>query len=300
MAPPEAVLQTRFEGLRLVNRGKVRDVYEVDDRLLIISTDRISAFDCVLANGIPDKGKVLNQLSVFWFRKTREIVPNHLVTADVGRYPPMLARHGALLGGRSMLVRKAGMFSAECVVRGYLAGSGWKEYRERGSISGVSLPPGLRESERLPEPIFTPSTKATSGHDQNISFIELEHLVGREPARKIRELSLALYRAASRHAESVGVLIADTKFEFGTLDDSIVLADEVLTPDSSRFWPEAEYAPGRGQNSFDKQYVRDYLERIGWDKRPPVPSLPEEVVAGTRERYLEIYRRLTGESGLDG
>jgi phosphoribosylaminoimidazole-succinocarboxamide synthase len=299
MRAASVVLQTELSDLQLLNRGKVRDLYACDDRLLIVSTDRISAFDYVLANGIPDKGRVLNQLSLFWFDKTREIVPNHLITAQVTEYPASLGRHRELLSGRSMLVRKAKMFEAECVVRGYLAGSGWKEYQKMRSVSGVSLPAGLKESARLPEPIFTPSTKAIDAHDENITYADLERLVGAGPARQMKELSLSLYQAASRHAESSGVIIADTKFEFGTVDGEIVLADEVLTPDSSRFWPADTYEPGRGQDSFDKQYVRDYLERIGWSKQPPVPTLPEEVVAGTREKYLEIFRRLTGRPSLE-
>jgi phosphoribosylaminoimidazole-succinocarboxamide synthase len=293
------LLRTELPGAKLHSRGKVRDIYECDGDLLIVSTDRISAFDYVLGNGIPDKGRVLNQLSLFWFQKTREIIPNHLLTADPARYPEFLQSHAASLAGRSMLVRKAKMFQAECVVRGYLAGSGWKEYQSTGSVSGVRLPAGLQESSPLPEPIFTPSTKATSGHDENITFDDLKRMVGAETGEALRELSLAVYRAASRHAESKGVIIADTKFEFGLLDGSIILADEVLTPDSSRFWPADGYSPGGSQQSFDKQYVRDYLERIGWGKRPPVPTLPEDVVAGTREKYLEIFRRLTGRSDLE-
>jgi phosphoribosylaminoimidazole-succinocarboxamide synthase len=299
MTAEAVILQTDLSGVKLSSRGKVRDMYECGGDLLIVSTDRISAFDFVLGNGIPDKGRVLNQLSLFWFEKTREIVPNHLITSDTRRYPPALAPHRATLSGRSMLVRKARMFPAECVVRGYLAGSGWREYRQTGSVSGVRLPAGLRESARLPEPIFTPSTKAVTGHDENISHADLERLVGGEAAGKLRELTLQLYRAASRHAESVGVIIADTKFEFGVLEGEILLADEALTPDSSRFWPADRYEEGRGQDSFDKQHVRDYLERIRWNKQPPVPTLPEEVVAGTREKYLEIFRRLTGRAGLE-
>jgi len=298
MAAPSPILNTQIENLPLVSRGKVRDIYEVDGQLLIVSTDRISAFDHVLPNGIPDKGKVLNQLSLFWFEKTRKIVENHLLTAEVRRFPPALQGHRELLAGRSMLVKKAAMFPAECVVRGYLAGSGWKEYREAGSVSGVRLPPGLVESDRLPEPIFTPSTKATSGHDENISMADLMSLLGRRSAERLRELSLALYRAASAHAESVGVIIADTKFEFGLQAGGIILADEWLTPDSSRFWPKDEYSPGRGQRSFDKQYTRDYLERIGWNKQPPVQALPLEVVEGTRQRYLEIFQKITGKAAL--
>jgi len=299
MLRESVIRETRLPGIPLVSRGKVRDIYEIDGTLLIVATDRISAFDYVLPDGIPDKGRVLNQLSLFWFEKTRDIVPNHVLASRVGDFPSPLRKHQEVLAGRSVLAKKASMFPAECVVRGYLAGSGWKEYQKTRSVSGVPLPAGLQESSRLPEPIFTPSTKATSGHDENISFDALESLVGREAARRLRDLSLAIYRAACRHAETAGILIADTKLEFGLLDGAIILADEVLTPDSSRFWPAADYAPGRGQNSFDKQFVRDYLERISWNKQPPVPGLPDEVIAGTREKYLEIFRRLTGKQSLD-
>ena len=299
MTTSPVILQTELPEVKLVNRGKVRDIYDCDGNLLIVSTDRVSAFDYVLGNGIPDKGRVLNQLSLFWFGRTHEIVSNHLVTGNVDRFPAVLKRHRPALAGRSMMVRRARMFEAECVVRGYLAGSGWKEYQRTGAVSGVSLPPHLSESSRLPDPIFTPSTKATTGHDENISFAALERLVGTDSALRLRDLSLALYRAASRHAESAGVIIADTKFEFGILEGRVVLADEALTHDSSRFWPADDYEPGRAQDSFDKQYVRDYLERIGWNKQPPVPTLPEEVVAGTREKYLEIFRRLTGRTTLE-
>jgi phosphoribosylaminoimidazole-succinocarboxamide synthase len=298
--PERAVLrETHLEGLSLSSRGKVRDIYEVDGQLLIVSTDRISAFDYVLQGGIPDKGKVLNQLSLFWFDRTREIVPNHVAAARVAQFPASLQKYRETLSGRAILAKKAKMFQAECVVRGYLVGSGWKEYQKLRSVSGVPLPAGLLECSRLPEPIFTPSTKAVSGHDENISFQALEGLVGKDAARRLKELSIALYVAAGRHAESAGVIIADTKFEFGVLEESLILADEVLTPDSSRFWPADRYSPGRGQDSFDKQYVRDYLERIGWNKKPPVPALPEDVVAGTREKYLEIFRRLTGKQSLE-
>jgi phosphoribosylaminoimidazole-succinocarboxamide synthase len=300
MTPGRFIRETQLPGIPLVSRGKVRDIYEIDGKLLIVSTDRISAFDYVLPDGIPDKGKVLNQLSLFWFAKTREIVPNHVIAGKAEDFPPLLQRHRDVLSGRSVLAKKAKMFQAECVVRGYLAGSGWKEYQKTRSVSGVPLPAGLQESSRLPEPIFTPSTKATSGHDENISYQSLEGLVGKEAAGKLRDLSLSVYFSASRHAESAGILIADTKFEFGVLDGAILLADEVLTPDSSRFWPAADYAPGRGQDSYDKQFVRDYLERVGWNKQPPVPTLPEDVVAGTREKYLEIFRRLTGKQTLEG
>ena len=299
MAPGKFVRETQLPGIPLVSRGKVRDIYEIDGKLLIVSTDRISAFDYVLPDGIPDKGKVLNQLSLFWFSRTREIVPNHVVTGQVDDFPPALRAHREVLAGRSVLAKKAQMFPAECVVRGYLAGSGWKEYQKTRSVSGVPLPAGLLESSRLPEPIFTPSTKATTGHDENISFKSLEGLVGKEAAGKLRDLSLAVYLAASRHAESAGIIVADTKFEFGVLDGSIILADEVLTPDSSRFTPAADYAPGRGQHSYDKQFVRDYLESIGWNKQPPVPTLPENVVTGTRDKYLEIFSRLTGKRSLE-
>jgi phosphoribosylaminoimidazole-succinocarboxamide synthase len=299
MPEPAVLRETHLHDLALLSRGKVRDIYEIDGRLLIVSTDRISAFDYVLQGGIPDKGKVLNQLSLFWFDRTREIVPNHVAAARFQEFPASLHKHREVLSGRSILAKKAKMFQAECVVRGYLAGSGWKEYQKLRSVSGVPLPAGLQECSRLPEPIFTPSTKAVSGHDENISFQALETLVGKDPARKLKELSIALYAAASRHAESAGVIIADTKFEFGVLDGALILADEVLTPDSSRFWPADRYSPGRGQDSYDKQYVRDYLEKIGWNKQPPVPSLPEDVVAGTREKYLEIFRRLTGRKSLE-
>ena len=299
MSSPAVVRETHFPDLPLVSRGKVRDIYEIEGNLLIVSTDRISAFDYVLPNGIPDKGKVLNQLSLFWFGRTREIIPHHVIAARVSDFPAALHKHREVLSGRSVLAKKAKMFQAECVVRGYLAGSGWKEYQKTRSVSGVPLPGGLKESSRLPEPIFTPSTKATTGHDENISFEALQDLVGTEAARRLRDLTLSVYLAASRHAESTGIIIADTKLEFGVLDDGIILADEALTPDSSRFWPADRYEPGRGQDSYDKQFVRDYLERIGWNKRPPVPALPEEVVAGTREKYLEIFRRLTGKPSLD-
>lgn len=299
MPEPTVLRETHLDDLTLLSRGKVRDIYEIDGRLLIVSTDRISAFDYVLQSGIPDKGKVLNQLSLFWFDRTREIVPNHVAVARFQDFPAALQKHREILSGRSILAKKAKMFQAECVVRGYLAGSGWKEYQKLRSVSGVPLPAGLQECSRLPEPIFTPSTKAVSGHDENISFQALETLVGQDSARRLKEVSIALYAAASRHAESAGVIIADTKFEFGVLDGALLLADEVLTPDSSRFWPADKYSPGRSQDSYDKQYVRDHLEKIGWNKQPPVPALPLEVVAGTRQKYLEIFRRLTGRKSLE-
>jgi len=289
-----ALMETRFPDLRLLGRGKVRDNYEVGDALLIVSTDRISAFDHVLPNGIPDKGRVLNQISLYWFEKTAGLVRNHLKEHRVDRFPETLRRHAGVLRGRSVLVTRLKMLPVECVVRGYLAGSGYKEYVQTGSVCGLELPPGLRESSRLPEPLFTPSTKAISGHDENIPFARVIGLVGRETAGKLRDLSLSLYRKACEHAESRGILIADTKFEFGIDGDEVVLADEVLTPDSSRFWPKERYRPGGPQPSFDKQYVRDYLESVRWNKNPPAPGLPDEIVEGTRRRYLDIFERLTG------
>jgi phosphoribosylaminoimidazole-succinocarboxamide synthase len=281
-------------GLRLERRGKVRDVYDLGDRLLVVATDRLSAFDFVLPTPIPDKGKVLSQVSEFWFGRTAGIVPNHLISSAVGDFPEGARAHRADVAGRTMLVRKLDMLPVECVARGYLAGSGWKEYREHGTVCGIELPRGLEESSRLPEPIFTPATKADSGHDLNIPFSEVERLIGRDRAARARELTLTLYSAASDFALGRGIIIADTKFEFGVLDGELVLGDEALTPDSSRFWPAGEYEPGRAQPSFDKQYVRDHLERIGWNKQPPVPELPVEIVAGTRSRYREIFRILTG------
>ena len=289
-----ALLETRFPDWRLLSRGKVRDNYEVGDALLIVSTDRISAFDHVLPNGIPDKGKVLNQISLFWFGKTAGLVRNHLREHRVELFPETLRRHADVLRGRSVLVTRLRMLPVECVVRGYLAGSGYKEYMKTGSVCGLKVPPGLQESSRLPEPLFTPSTKATSGHDENIPYSKVIDLVGRETAGQVRDLSLAVYRKACEHAESRGILIADTKFEFGIDGDGVVLADEVLTPDSSRFWPKETYRPGGPQPSLDKQFVRDYLESIRWDKSPPAPRLPDEIVEGTRRRYLDIFELLTG------
>lgn len=289
------LLQTDFPELKLHSSGKVRDVYEVDgNHLLFVATDRISAFDYVLATGVPYKGQVLTQLSLFWFEYLRNIVSNHLVTADVSSYPDGLRKYSGQLRGRSMLVRRAEMFPVECVVRGYISGSAWKEYQKAGTVCGIQLPPGLTESDQLPEPIFTPATKATSGHDENISFEQMASLVGLEVSSKLRELSFALYSKASDYARQAGIIIADTKFEFGHTSSGITLADEVLTPDSSRFWPADTYVPGRSQGSYDKQYVRDYLEEVRWDKRPPAPSLPLEVARKTSEKYLEAYRRLTG------
>jgi phosphoribosylaminoimidazole-succinocarboxamide synthase len=276
-------------------RGKVRDLYAAGEFLLMVATDRISAFDHVLGSGIPGKGKVLTQLSLFWFDFLDDIVPNHLITADVAQYPPDVAAHADELRGRSMLVAKAQMFPVECVVRGYISGSGWKDYLATGKVCGITLPAGLRESERLPEPIFTPATKSLDGeHDVNISFEEMASRIGRQSAETLRQLSLAIYTKAADYALSKGLILADTKFEFGRTGRGIVLADEALTPDSSRYWPSAEYAPGGPQTSFDKQFVRDYLEEIHWNKRAPAPVLPENVIARTREKYLEAYRLLTG------
>ena len=289
------LLQTDFRDLELFASGKVRDVYQIgSDHLLFIATDRISAFDYVLATGIPHKGQVLTQISLFWFDFLKELVPNHLVTANVSQYPAEVRKYADQLRGRSMLVRRAEMFPVECVVRGYLSGSGWKEYNASGSVCGIKLPAGLRESEQLPEPIFTPATKATTGHDENISFEHMSQLVDPEDARKLRDLSLAIYKKAADYARQKGIIIADTKFEFGRTTAGITLADEVLTPDSSRLWPADKYEPGMSQQSFDKQYVRDYLEEIRWNKQPPAPALPTEVARKTSEKYVQAYRQLTG------
>ena len=276
--------------------GKVRDIYRVDnDHLLFIATDRISAFDYVLASGIPEKGRVLTQLSLFWFDFLKDVIPNHLVTANVDEYPAPLKHHEADLRGRSMLVTKADMVSVECVARGYLSGSGWKEYQKTGKVCGIPLPSGLRESDKLPEPIFTPATKAVTGHDENISYEEMVKIVGPEMGSKLRDLTLRIYSKAADYALTRGIIIADTKFEFGQTAKGLVLADEVLTPDSSRFWPADTYKPGGAVQSYDKQYVRDYLESIKWDKKPPAPGLPPEVQANTSSKYVEAYRQLTGK-----
>jgi phosphoribosylaminoimidazole-succinocarboxamide synthase len=289
------LIATEFEDLQLFARGKVRDLYAVGDLLLMVATDRISAFDYVLATGIPGKGRVLTQISLFWFDYLSDLVPNHLVTADVQKYPAELKPYQDELRDRSMLVNRARMFPAECVVRGYLSGSGWKDYKQTGQISGISLAPGLRESERLPEPIFTPATKSMSGeHDENISFDQMVARVGGNHAEDLRRLSLAIYAKASAHAHERGLILADTKFEFGLTAKGIVLADEVLTPDSSRFWPSEGYRPGAAQPSFDKQFVRDYLEAVGWNKQPPAPELPENVVRKTQEKYEQALDLLTG------
>lgn len=293
------VLETHLEGIPLLARGKVRDIYDLGQELLFIASDRISAFDCILPNGIPDKGRVLTGISLFWFRMMADLVPNHVVTAEVEKYPAALRPFDDILRGRSMLVRKLDMFPVECVVRGYLVGSGWKEYQQQGTVCGIALPAGLRQADRLPEVIFTPATKAETGHDENIPFARMVSMVGESDAVRLRELSEEIYRRGVEHAASCGILLADTKFEFGRREGSIVLGDEVLTPDSSRFWETATYAPGSSPPSYDKQYVRDHLEQTDWNKKSPAPALPAEIVEGARRRYLEIYRRLTG-SDLPG
>jgi phosphoribosylaminoimidazole-succinocarboxamide synthase len=291
-----AILETDFPGVERHGRGKVRDVYLIDGRLLIVATDRISAFDYILPTGIPDKGKVLTQLSIFWFDFLRELTPTHFLTAQVEDYPEPLRPFRDQLEGRSMLVKRAKMIQIECVARGYISGSGWKEYRDHGTVCGIKLPAGLKESDRLPEPVFTPAIKAQSGHDENVSFERVCELVGESLAARLRDLTLNIYARAARYAETRGVIIADTKFEFGFVGDELVLGDEVLTPDSSRFWPADTYQPGGPQFSFDKQFVRDYLESIRWNKQPPAPALPEEVAARTGEKYRQAYRVLTGQS----
>jgi phosphoribosylaminoimidazole-succinocarboxamide synthase len=319
MPATSPVLDTNLTGLTLARRGKVRDVYDLDaQHLLIVATDRISAFDHVLGSGIPDKGKVLTQLSAFWFEKMADVTDHHLVSINIEDFPAAARVHAEVLRGRSMLVRKTDPLPVECVARGYLSGSGWKEYQSTGAVCGITLPAGLRESDRLPQPIFTPATKAESGHDENISEARAGEIVGRETIARLRDLTLQIYGRGVAHAATRGIIIADTKFEFGFVRRAnpsrrsakgaaaegakadgaqtadLILIDEVLTPDSSRFWPSAEYAPGRSQPSFDKQFVRDYLERIGWNKQPPVPPLPDDIVEGTREKYLDAYRLLTG------
>jgi phosphoribosylaminoimidazole-succinocarboxamide synthase len=289
------LLRTEYPDLRLHASGKVRDVYKIDqDRLLFVATDRISAFDYILATGIPHKGKVLTQISLFWFDFLKDVVPNHLITADVTQYPAEIRQYGDQLRGRSMVVTNADMFPVECVVRGYISGSAWKEYKASGTVCGIELPKGLKESDQLPEPIFTPATKATTGHDENIPFSEMARLIGTEASEQLRDLTLTVYKKAADYARTKGIIIADTKFEFGRTANGITLADEVLTPDSSRFWPADQYKPGQAQDSYDKQYVRDYLEEIRWNKQPPAPALPAEVARKTSEKYLEAYQQLTG------
>jgi phosphoribosylaminoimidazole-succinocarboxamide synthase len=290
----DIVMETQLNGVRLLKRGKVRDIYEVDKYLLIIATDRVSAFDVVLPNGIPDKGRVLTQISIFWFNQMKEIIENHIVATDVKDYPSILHKYRDVLEGRSMLVRKAEPMPVECIVRGYLSGSGWKEYKEGGAVCGIRLPEGLVESSRLEEPIFTPSTKAEEGHDINITIEEVKRMVGDGMAERLRDISLMIYRKARDMAEDRGIIIADTKMEFGIYDNELILIDELLTPDSSRFWSMKDYQPGKPQDSFDKQIVRDYLLSINWDKKPPAPELPDDIVEKTARRYREIMEILTG------
>ncbi|MXW38786.1 MAG: phosphoribosylaminoimidazolesuccinocarboxamide synthase [Acidobacteria bacterium] len=291
----EAVLTTSLEGVALRSRGKVRDIYAVGDQLLLVTTDRVSAFDVVLPEGIPEKGRVLNSLSAWWLRRTEHIVPNHLVTDDVDEYPDVLAPAKGMLDGRSMLVRRLNPIPFECVMRGFLYGSGWKEYGREGSVCGISLPSGMQLAERFPEPLFTPATKAEDGHDENVSEDFMANALGRELTTRLHEISREIYASGVEWAAERGIIIADTKFEFGHDDDGkLYVIDEVLTPDSSRFWPADEYAPGKLQSSFDKQYVRDYLETVDWNKEPPAPHLPDSIVRGTTERFLSAYRQITG------
>lgn len=290
----QVVLTTDFKYLKFFKRGKVRDIYDLSDKLLIISTDRISCFDVILPDGIPDKGKVLTALSAFWFDFTKDIIPNHLISADVKDFPEETQKYEAILAGRSMLVKKSKPLPVECVVRGYLSGSGWKEYKERQSICGIKLPPSLKESEKLPEPIFTPSTKEDAGHDINVTQKYIEDLIGGDLTAKLRDISIAIYKKAADYASGKGIIIADTKFEFGMDGNKLILIDEVLTPDSSRFWPKDGYRPGRPQPSFDKQFVRDYLETLDWDKTPPAPGLPKEIIEKTNQKYLQALKIIAG------
>ena len=293
--PSHVLLDTKLDGLSLLRRGKVRDVYTAGDHLIMVATDRISAFDYVLGSGIPDKGRVLNQLSAFWFGRTGHIVTNHLISTDVAQYPESARAFASQLEGRSSLVRRTNPIQVECVARGYISGSGWKDYKATGEVCGIKLPNGLKESDRLPEVLFTPATKAESGHDENISEAAAANIVGAELLARLKKLTLELYAHGVAHAESKGIILADTKFEFGLTDDGeLILIDEMMTPDSSRYWPKDTYNPGGPQPSFDKQYVRDYLESIEWNKQPPVPSLPDDVVQNTRAKYLDAFRRLTG------
>lgn len=290
----DIVMETNFSDIKLLKRGKVRDVYEVDDYLLIVATDRVSAFDVVLPNGIPDKGKVLTQISIYWFSQMRDIIENHIVATDVKDYPQILHKYRDMLEGRSMLVKRARPIPVECIVRGYLSGSGWKEYKKSGTVCGIKLPEGLVESSRLDEPIFTPSTKAEEGHDINISFYEMKKILGDDISERLRDVSLKVYEKGREIAEKKGIIIADTKMEFGMYDDRLVLIDELLTPDSSRFWSIKDYRIGKGQDSFDKQIIRDYLLTLDWDKTYPAPKLPEDVILKTSQRYKEILYILTG------
>ena len=296
MASDDTVLlETSIPYLKLHNKGKVREIFEIDGNLLLVATDRISAFDVILPNGIPHKGKVLTQMSEFWFELIGELTENHLITTSIDEIDKITEEDRDLLRGRSMLVKKVEVIPVECIVRGYIAGSGWKDYKKNNAICGISLPGDLKESDKLPEPIFTPSTKAESGHDENISFEEAVNITGRELAEEIRQKSIAIYKKASEYALTKGIIISDTKFEWGKYGDKVILIDEVLTPDSSRFWPLESYSPGKPQPSFDKQFVRDYLESCGWDKNPPPPSLPEDIIRTTSEKYLEAYTKLTGK-----
>lgn len=291
------LLKSDLQGLKLVKRGKVRDVYEVEDKLLIVASDRMSAFDVVMDDPIPDKGKILTRISLFWFKLLESLVENHLLSADPRDYPVPCHKHKEVLKGRSMLVKKAVPLTVECIVRGYLSGSGWNDYRATGMVCGVSLPNGLKESQKLPQPLFTPSTKAEAGiHDENISFEKVVEILGRKQAEQIKELSLKIYQQGSEFAAQKGIIIADTKFEFGLKDDRLILIDEVLTPDSSRFWPMDTYKAGGPQQSFDKQFLRDYLNGLDWPKQPPPPSLPQEIISKTRKRYIEALERLTGQT----
>jgi phosphoribosylaminoimidazole-succinocarboxamide synthase len=295
----QALIQTSLGDLPLTARGKVRDIYDLgNDQLLFVATDRISAFDHVLATGITGKGRILTQLSLFWFDLLKDIVKNHLLTADAAQFPASCKPYLDQLEGRSMVVKRAEMFPVECVVRGYLSGSGWKDYQQTGSVCGIQLPAGLRESDKLPAPIFTPAAKNNIGHDENISFERMIDTIGQKPAEDLRDLTIKIYEKAAKHAASKGVILADTKFEFGLIDGEITLADEVLTPDSSRYWPAATYSPGSAQPSFDKQYVRDYLESIHWNKQTPAPALPPEVVERTNAKYLEAFHLITGRADL--
>ena len=293
----EPIRETDFAELRILKRGKVRDVYDLGEHLLLVATDRISAFDVVMPNPVPDKGIILTQISLFWFDVMQPLIENHVVTSDVKQYPEICQPYASVLQGRSMLVKKAQPLPVECIVRGYISGSGWKEYTESGSVCGIELPAGLRESQQLPEPIFTPSTKAEMGeHDINIDFNETVRLIGKSTAEKIRDLSMAIYKKGAALAAQKGIIIADTKFEFGSTDDDLLLIDEILTPDSSRFWPKETYRPGGPQKSYDKQYLRDYLNTLDWDKKAPGPPLPEDVIARTRQKYLDALTQLSGSS----
>ncbi len=291
----DVLLKTEFNDLKLFRRGKVRDVYDLGDKLLIVSTDRISCFDVVLPCGIPYKGKVLTSISAFWFDFIKDVIAHHLITADVEKYSPELKKYKKDLAGRSMLVLKTKPLPVECVVRGYLSGSGWKEYKQKQSVCGIGLPAGLRESDKLPEPIFTPSTKADVGHDENVNQEYVEGLLGRDIAGVLKKTSIEVYKRARDYALQKGIIIADTKFEFGIYNNQVIIIDEVLTPDSSRFWPLEDYQPGQPQPSFDKQFVRDYLETLDWNKTPPAPALPKEIISRTTEKYLDAYRKLTGK-----